>query len=164
MLTIGGLMVSMLVVISRGIGGAASDAAMANTAHTVGGKVLRAQQMDAPTATLRLQVPLGSGSPPAQIVLSGTGFQPNEQVRLAGTLSGQTGGGHVASVPLALLHPLPNGEVRATSAGDLLTVILAIPDSSRFFGRYHVQVLASGDRGSRAPFAVTAGGMPASNP
>jgi hypothetical protein len=163
-LAFGALMVAIVVLISRGLGGAGSDAALGATAHAIGPKALRAQQMGAAPpvpASLQLQVPLGSGSPPAQIVLSGAGFRAGEQVRLTGTLSGQMGAGHVASVALALAHPSPGGEVRATSAGDLVTVTLAVPNSSRFFGRYHVQVRAVGDAGSSARFDATAGGMPA---
>lgn len=163
-LAFGALMVGVVVAIGRGLGGGGSDAALGNAAHTIGPRVLGAQQMGAAApvpAGLRLQVALGSGSPPAQIVLSGAGFRPDERVRLTGTLSGQTGPGRVATVALALSRPPPGGEVRATSAGDLAAVTLAVPDSSRFFGRYHVQVRAVGDAGSSAQFDATAGGMPA---
>lgn len=166
-LAIGGLMVGILVVISRSIGGAASDAVLGSTAHAVGPKVILAQQMGAPAAipaSLQLQVPLESASPPAHITLSGTGFQPDEQVRLTGKLSGQTGAGQVASVTLVLWRPLPSGAVQATSTGDLVSIVFTVPNSSRFFGGYHVQVQAIGNRGSRASVGVTAGGVPASRP
>lgn len=167
LLAIGGLLVGMLVVISRGIGCGGGDAALGNAAHTIGPKVLLAQQMSAPTAipaSLHLQVPLASASPPAQIVLGGAGFQPDEQVHLTGTLSGQTGPGRAASVALALRRPLPTGTVPATSIGDLISIALTVPNSSRFFGRYHVEVLATENKGSRAWFGVTAGGEPAPAP
>jgi len=81
---------------------------------------------------------------------------------VSGTLSGQTGSGQVASVPLTHCGwPLPTGTVQAANTGDLVAIACAVPNSSRFFGRYHVQVLAAGDKGRRVQFAVTAGGQPA---
>lgn len=84
------LMAGILVVISRGPGSGGSDAAMASAAHTIGPKVVLAQRMGAAAtsqASLERQVPLDSASPVAQILLSGSGFQPNEQVRVTGARS-----------------------------------------------------------------------------
>jgi len=127
-------------LVSHAMSGRASDSVLASAAQGIAEKVGRPSSH---TAIIRLKAPLGPGYPPAQVILTGSGFQPDELVQLAGALRGQTEDGQAAS------ETLSDGD-RASDGGELIMVRFTIPGNARFRGTYHLQIAATGDAGSTA--------------
>jgi len=141
------LLIVVALLINQVLGSAASDEDLGRTARVVSARLHGAAPRG--TATLRLGSTLGAGYPPPQIVLLGTGFQPEEGVVVSGTLAGPTTDGRSATTKL-------DTQVFGPYDG-ALTIKLFVPDSTRFVGPYRIQVKASGDLGSSTVLDVTAG-------
>jgi len=135
-------------LVSHAMGGRASDSDLASAAQGIAEKIGRPSSH---TAMLRLKAPLGPGYPPAQVILTGSGFQPDELVQLDGTVRGRTEDGQAVS------ETLSDGD-RASDGGELIMVRLTIPGNARFRGIYNLQVAATGDAGSTASLDVSGGG------
>jgi hypothetical protein len=91
------------------------------------------------------------GYPPAQLVLTNCHVQPQEAVRVQGSIAGYDVHGQRFSLPL--------GPVTAEGgANGVLVVTLPVPDPLRFQGSYEIRVTASGHEGSAASAILDAEG------
>jgi hypothetical protein len=91
------------------------------------------------------------GYPPAQLVLTNCHVQPQEAVRVQGSIAGYDVHGQRFSLPLAPV-------TAEGGANGVLVVTLPVPDPWRFQGSYEIRVMASGHEGSAASAILNAEG------